>query len=56
MTMSDLANGGFALVLALLTVGVATTFGLWIKDDTGRGGRRRAGRSGRRRKRRERLS
>ena len=41
MTMSDLANGGLALVLVLLTLGVATILGLWIKDDTGRNGRRR---------------
>jgi hypothetical protein len=41
MTMSDLANGGFALVLVLLTVGIATILGLWIEDDTGRSRRRR---------------
>jgi hypothetical protein len=41
MTVSDLANGGFALVLVLLTVGIATILGLWIKDDTGRSTRRR---------------
>jgi hypothetical protein len=41
MTMSDLANGGFALVLILLTVGVATILGLWVKDDSARGSRRR---------------
>jgi hypothetical protein len=41
MTMSDLANGGFALVLVLLTVGVATILGLWVKDDTTRSSRRR---------------
>jgi hypothetical protein len=32
---------GFALVLVLLTAGVATVFGAWIKDDTGRSGTRR---------------
>ena len=41
MTMSELANGGFALVLVLLTVGVATILGLWIKDDSVRSSKRR---------------
>ena len=41
MTMSDLANGGLALGLVLLTVGIATILGLWIKDDHARSGRRR---------------
>jgi hypothetical protein len=41
MTISDLANGGFALVLVLLTVGVATILGLWVKDDSARSSRRR---------------
>ena len=41
MTLSDLANGGFALALVLLTVGIATILGWWIKDDTARSNRRR---------------
>ena len=41
MSMSELANGGFALVLVLLTVGVATILGLWIKDDSVRSSKRR---------------
>lgn len=41
MTMSELANGGFALVLVLLTVGVATILGLWVKDDSARSSTRR---------------
>jgi hypothetical protein len=41
MTASELANGGFALLVVLLTVGIATILGLWIKEDTGRGPRRR---------------
>jgi hypothetical protein len=41
MTMSDLANGGFAIALVLLMIGIATILGLWIKDDPARSSRRR---------------
>jgi hypothetical protein len=46
----ELAGVGFALVLAHITIGIATIFGLWIRDDTQRYERRR-GRNTRRRAR-----
>ena len=47
MTRPELADVGFALVLALMTIGIATLFGLWIKGDTQRHGRRRGRYTGR---------
>ena len=38
--MVELKDVGFALVLALTTIGIATLFGLWSNDDTRRNGRR----------------
>jgi hypothetical protein len=36
--MIELKDVGFALVLALTTIGIATLFGLWRNDDTRRAG------------------
>ena len=46
--MPQLADVAFALVLALMTIGIATFFGLSIKGDTQRQGRRRGRDTGRR--------
>jgi hypothetical protein len=48
MTGPELADVGFALVLALMTIGIATLFGLWIRGDPPRHGRRRGRDTGKR--------
>jgi hypothetical protein len=47
MTIVQLEDIAFALMVALMTIGVATLFGLWIKGDTQRDGRRRGRGTGR---------
>jgi hypothetical protein len=44
MSIQDVA---FALVVAVMTIGIATLFGLWVKGDTQRTGRRRGRGTGR---------
>jgi hypothetical protein len=41
MSIVELEDVAFGLVVALMTIGIATIFGLWVQGDTRRSGRRR---------------
>lgn len=45
--MVELENVAFGLVVALMTIGIATLFGLWGQGDPRRNGRRRERAKGR---------